>query len=273
MEALTAVDFQSELTEGGRSKPLLIDAVSPSDDYISVVVKLASNTETLDAGRLVREAVTTRLAVKLGLPAPECYRVAITNAFIRSVEGINDRISNRLKEHVALAGEFAYGTEYIQGVRIFSPSEVSILKEKDLLAEIFSFDAMTLNRDRCIPSAGNPNLLISKTRCYLIDHEQALDTEALGFGETLEPWLRGSLNGMCNFLEHIFYSALKGESWSLTRIESAWENLVADDLSSLFINVPIKWGTDTLRRDITSYLNDLIDNRVDAFNEVRRALS
>ncbi len=273
MIRVRAVRFDSEFDVGGRSRPLLMECESEDGDSYSVVVKIVADDRDLDACRLVREVVTARLAGILGLPHPVLFRVEISDDLIEAFEGSCPGISGRLQLHRELAKDFAFGCEYLPGYSLASGD--SLRKEQlPLAAEIFAFDALTLNRDRCIPLVGNPNCLAKGADLMLIDHEQALDADYVDGNDRLLPWKVGSLADMCGQLEHIFYRRLHGKPNDLARIRDAWADVKADDVDSLFDDIPRSWDVSGAeRRKVSAYLGDLAANLDAAFDEVTRVLA
>ena len=274
MNRARAVRFGGELPEGGRSRPLLIEVETDDFGYLDMVVKLASASATLDGRRLVRESVSAALAVRLGLPVPPCLVVELSEPFIASVELEDASIGFRIREHVRMAGTCAFGSTYCPAHEIVIPRWTIPESLRQLATEIFSFDALTLNRDRCIPSVGNPNCLTNGLELLMIDHEQALDSEFIGEDESQAPWTPGALDEMCGLLEHIFYYSLKGGTHDYSRIKAAWEGVSADEREDFFAGVPLDWDLDrSERRAILGYLRQLHANLPAAFAEVGRVLT
>ena len=274
MRRARVVRFQEELPEGGRSKPLLVEAIDDKREHVDLVVKLVSHVVTLDARRLVREAVATAMAAKLGLPIPESFSAELTENFIRSIELSDRHIGHRLREHVNLTGPMAFGSTYVPGLEVVSPNMSLSEDLKPAAAEIFSFDALTLNRDRCIPAVGNPNCLTNGSRFVIIDHEQSLDGDALGYGDAQEPWRHQSLDGMRGLLEHIFMFGLRGYNPDLERLENAWSRFTQKDHEDFFNGIPREWDSDRSEKaKILNYLQDLGRNLPAAFTEIRRVLA
>jgi hypothetical protein len=179
-----------------------------------------------------------------------------------------------LREHVKLAGNSAFGTKYLTGFAVIGAGWHVPADLMPLIAEVFAFDALTLNHDRCVPSVGNPNCLTDGRKLVLIDHEQALDSEVLTIGGADSPWHVGALAGMCGLLEHIFARQLKASTIALTRLEESWASITPDERARFFENVPVDWDPDQQeRRNVLHYMSDLEANLPAAFDEVRRVLA
>lgn len=274
MKRARAVRFDKELPEGGRSRPLLLEVEIDGVGYSDVVVKLASTAATLDGRRLVREVVTAALAERLGLPVPACLVVELSENFIAAVESEDARIGSRLREHVRIAGAWAYGSTYYPGHGVVVPRWIIPDQLKQVAADTFAFDALTLNRDRCVPAVGNPNCMTDGADLVLIDHEQALDSEFIGAETSRLPWRPGALDEMRGFLEHIFIFPLRGFSPDFSRIEGEWMAVGADEREAFFDGVPLDWDSDwSEKRSVLGYLAQLHANLPAAFDEVRRVLA
>lgn len=269
-----AVQFNSELRDGGRSRPLLIEVELDDGSYVDVVVKLACDDGTLGPARLIRECAAAALAERLGLPVPERFVVEICSTFIQSLALVSTELADRLTKHISLAGVDAFGSTYLHGFGVVAPKTRLPEGMLQCAAEIFAFDALSLNRDRCVPSVGNPNCLTDGRQMMMIDHEQALDAQFLMENRSNAPWVPGALNEMRSMLEHIFLHALEGKPINLDRLQAAWEAVDDDALSALLTGVSTAWDVSgDQRASIRSYLNELSQHLPEAFGEVRRVLA
>jgi len=267
-----AIRLLSELQDGGRSRPLLLEVELEGGEYIDVVAKLACDGVSLGPARLLRECAAAALAEQLGLPVPERFLVEISSLFIDSVADVSPGLAARLRVHCGLAGQSAFGTSYLHGFGVVS-SQLRL--EGDALqcaAEIFAFDALSLNRDRCVPSVGNPNCLFDGRRLVMIDHEQALDAEYLLSDRSNAPWTPGALRDMTEMLEHIFAHGLQGKPLDLARLKHQWAQV--DDFAALFVGAVAEWDPEGGERNgIEAYLTELALHLDGAFTEVKRVLA
>lgn len=274
MQRGRAVRFVSELRDGGRSKPFLIEAELADHTYVDVVVKIACDNGQLGPARLLRECAAAALAERLGLPVPDRYLVELPRAFIHALKLVSPELACRLETHSRLAGHDAFGSAYLHGFGVVVPKSSLPGAMLQSAAEIFAFDALSLNRDRCVPSVGNPNCLTNGRGLVMIDHEQALDTAYLLADNSNAPWKPGALNEMRTMLEHIFVYGLSGKPIDLQRLQEAWAAIDDDVGDAIFAGAAEEWDPDgSQRTSIRGYLNELSLHLPEAFNEVRRVLA
>jgi hypothetical protein len=152
-----------------------------------------------------------------------------------------------------------FATEYLPALVAFVPDRKLHEMHLQKAAEIFTFDALIVNRDRS--EDGNVNCLTDTARFVLIDHETALDAQLIGSSIYLEPWKPKSLAPMRNTVKHIFYDSLAGEWFDFDAIRKKWLSLTLADVDTVLHDVPNGWrGVDRGDRAIRAYLSDLVAN-------------
>lgn len=113
---------------------------------------------------LVAEVIVGALADHLGLPVPARRIVILTEA--TSIDDPNDELADLL---TASLGD-NLGFVYLPTARVFHPGEVARV-DPDFASRVRWLDWLVMNPDR---SRANPNLLVERSRIWLIDHGAAL---------------------------------------------------------------------------------------------------
>lgn len=266
LEVVTAVRFVRAMTSG-RTCPILFDCKRQSGTNVEVVTKLSAS--ECGVHGIVREAVSALLAADLGLPVPEPLLVQLAEGFIESMPEAQSVAVRLLRQSLYPT----FGTALLPpGFAVHSadrPLGRSLLSKA---AEIFAFDALTLNADRRVE---NPNCLCNGTDFAVIDHEMTLQTDTLGSVLQPYPWRPGALHFLTsNRGEHLLYRGLKGEPINLDRLYAAWEAITTERLKAYREAIHVEWqATTQLVNDAVDYLVELQMHLNDAFSEVRRTLA
>lgn len=249
--------------ESGRTRPILIEAVESDGTHRQLVAKLTGR--QFDKGALTRELVAANLASRLGLETPLPFLLHLPEDFKKM----------GLPPHVEAAIEGGYfptfATEYLPKLVAFVPDRKLHEMHLQKAAEVFTFDALIVNRDRS--EDGNVNCLTDSGRFVLIDHETALDAQLIGSSIYIEPWKAGSLAPMRDMVKHIFYDSLVGEDFDFAAIRKKWMKVSARDIGVALHDVPRGWrGAERGDVAIHKYLSDLVENMSPALDVVEEFL-
>ncbi|MBD3822209.1 MAG: hypothetical protein IE878_05675 [Epsilonproteobacteria bacterium] len=162
------IDSIERVAQQGRTSPL----VCKGEDGNSYVVKYKEGTAGTDG--LVKEWLFGCLARYFGLEVPSFEEGFLSGTLIRAFPFHNVKEFIRSPEEGSVfASKMVENVEEFKMVNLHSVSESY---KKDL----FVFDLWIKNHDRCLSEmGGNVNLLwsISESKCYVIDHNLALDDE------------------------------------------------------------------------------------------------
>ena len=265
LELVTAVRFLHALTSG-RTRPALFDCERESGDAVSVVAKFSAGECGLNG--IIREALMSMLASDLDLPVPEPFLMKSEDGFIDALPADEAVLARSMRSSVFPT--FAC-RQFPSGFYLWSADLRLHERHLETAAEIFAFDALTMNPDRKVT---NPNCMFNGTEFAIYDHELALVTAGLG---TLlpPPWRPGALDTLCQGKgEHLLFRALKRRPVELTRLRKAWEGLSAERFAEYEGALPQEWaeGRDIMTETL-SYLGQLQRNLNSAFEEVRRVLT
>jgi len=265
LELVTAIRFIRALTSG-RTKPALFDCERRSGEAVSVVAKFSSGQCGLNG--IIRETLMSVLASDLNLPVPEPFLMQVERELIDSLPD----------EEAALAGCMRSSVFPTFACRQLPPgfhSWSADLRFPDrhieTAAEIFAFDALTLNPDRKVT---NPNCMFNGKEFCIFDHELALATAGLG-SLLPPPWKPGALDTLCQGAgEHLLFRTLKGQTVELTRLRNAWEGLSTKRFAEYEEALPKEWVEQrSILTDALAYLELLQQNLSPAFQEIRRVLT
>jgi hypothetical protein len=266
LERVTATAFLKRMGSG-RTKPPLLDCERQNGDRVEVVAKFSGS--GCGPHGIVREAIMAMLAADLGLPVPEPVLVDLVEGFIEALPPEQAALAYELRS--SLSPTFGC-CRLPAGFSVWSSDRELEAPAIEAAAEIFAFDALTLNPDR---RASNPNCQWNGTCFAIFDHEMALDSAMVGTTLMPAPWQDGGLSALVRGPgEHILYRGLRGRAPSLTRLEAAWNKIAATRLQEYRDALPAEWVPDmgaSLERAI-EYLNMLHDHVDEAFESVRSAL-
>jgi hypothetical protein len=147
------------VSSGRRGSSWPIEVETESGHFL---LKLRGNGN--GSAALVSEIVVGRLAASLGLPVPEIALVSVDPGL---------KVENRDPELLALIDASVglnVGIACIRGARDFTPADVEWVTP-DLASRVVWFDWWVMNPDR---TPRSPNLMIRRSRVWLIDHGSAL---------------------------------------------------------------------------------------------------
>ena len=266
LDNVTALSFVKRLGSG-RTKPPLLDCERASGERVEVVAKLSG---ACGIHGVLREAVMALLGADLGLPVPEPVLVRLVDGFVDALPRDQAELAHQIRGSVFPT----YGCCRLPpGFSIWSADREISDQAVEAAAEIFAFDALTLNADRRVK---NPNCLWDGKAFAIFDHELALDSSQVGTILLPAPW---QPNGFAMLTqgdgEHVLFRGLRQREPSLTRLLAAWHAIGAERLEAYRNAIPKEW----LMQDITAlddaivYLNSLRDHIDEAFDGVRGVLA
>ncbi len=266
LERVTATSFLRRLGTG-RTKPPLLDCERQNGGRVEVVAKLAGS--GCGPHGIVRETIMAMLAADLGLPVSEPVLVDLIEGFVDALPGDQAALAHELNQ--SLLPTFGC-CKLPAGFSVWSSDREVAAQAVESAAEVFAFDALTLNPDRRV---SNPNCQWNGTSFAIFDHEMALDSTLIGTAMLPAPWQNGGLHSLTQGPgEHVLYRGLRNRAPSLTRLEAAWNTIAAPRLKEYRDAVPAEWLPlvgPSLDQAI-EYLNTLRDHVHEAFESVRSAL-
>jgi HipA-like kinase len=217
---------------------------------------------------IIREALMSMLASDLDLPIPEPFLMKSEDGFIDALPADEVALARSMRSSVFPT--FAC-RQFPPGFHLWSADLRLQERQVETAAEVFAFDALTMNPDRKVT---NPNCMFNGIGFAIYDHELALVTAGLG---TLlpPPWKSGALDTLCHGAgEHLLFRALKGRPVELTRLRKAWEGLSAERFAEYEGALPQEWAEGrVIVTEALAYLGELQRNLNSAFEEVRRILT
>lgn len=186
-----AIGFQNILEKGGHSTPWVV-TVNVDSSPKPYVVKLYKQIDIETRNKMTAEVLGNVLASDFNLKTPNA-------AIINFSDGFRRTLNQTCEDLLAFVDERPkFGSFLIDGANIFNTgtkrSDVGKIIDPALL---YAYDYFIGNRDRTIHK---PNLIVKNGEGYLIDHEMALEFEAIhvAFDQTL---------AMDNqYKNHLFYN-------------------------------------------------------------------
>lgn len=263
LDFVTATRFDRPMSSG-KSRPSLIVCERESGEEVEVIAKFSEGFER-KAGALVAEAVAAMLAADLKIPTPEPFLVRVDKAFTDMLQALDPVTAFRMSKSVPVA----FGSRKLPaGFTVCLPEQKLRKGMATTAAEIFAFDALIQNSDRR-PEV--PNCLSNGDEFACIDHELAFMTEGvLGWQP---PWIPGSLESYRNSNTHLFFRALRGNAFDLSRLQSDWQNITDQRLSEYRNALPLEWSSaNSVAVHATRFIGEIRDNIVHAIAEVKRVL-
>jgi hypothetical protein len=263
LSQVTAVRFDGR-AQSGRTIPCRLTCEAADETEVEVMAKLSDGCDRKVAA-LVMEAIAAMLASDLDLPVPEPFLVALEPEFI---EGLSDATVAAM---ALRSNRIAFGSKHLPPGYTTWPVGKTIPKDAMLIAaEIFAFDALTINEDR---RPMNPNCLFNGANLAIYDHEMAFpDTKGiLGWQP---PWKLGSLEYKKQNRDHLFFEQLSGKPLNLDRFAGAWLNVTDERLEAYRAALPNEWNSASQHADqALLYIGQVRGNIEEALQEVRRVLS
>jgi hypothetical protein len=259
---VTAVRFDGRV-QSGRTVPCRLTCEAADGTEVEVVAKLSDGCDR-KVTALVMEAIAAMLAADLDLPVPEPFLVTLEPEFIA---GLPDEIVAAMARR---SNPLAFGSKHLPPGYTSWPVGKSIPKDAlATAAEIFAFDALTVNDDR---RPANPNCLFSGSSLAIYDHEMAFFTE--GIIGWQPPWKIGSLDSYRQTRRHLFSDQLSGKAVNFDRFAGAWLAVTDERLKAYRAALPDAWNSAGQHADqALMYIGQVRDNIEAALQEVRRVIS
>lgn len=262
LSQVSAIRFDGR-TSSGRTVPCRLTCEKIDGTEVELVAKFSAGCDTGVAG-LAIEAITAMLAADLDLPVPEPYLVDLDPEFVAALPDAT------LADIARRSSPVAFGSQHLPPGYTTWPVNKAIPKEGlGTAAEIFAFDALTVNSDR---RPVNPNCLFNGSSLAIFDHEASFFMHGIIGWQA--PWVIGSLEQMRNGARHLFYEQLRGRPLNLDRFAGAWLGITNERLSQYRSALPPAWNdADERAARCLEYIAQVRDNIEAALREVRRVLS
>ena len=169
---------------------------SPDGAELEVYLKAPNLGETQFPTILEREWFAGRLAQQLDLPCARPLLIRMTPEVVATIQDASVRAKLQVGPAI-LFGSESGGPGWIE----WSDSRSVARDHVQVAAQIYLFDTMIQNWDRCVP---NPNLLTKGDRLLMIDHGEAfvsaVGSDAERSHHTL-PWKLGGVDNHCGEYE------------------------------------------------------------------------
>lgn len=193
-----AISFLKVIEKGGHTKPWVVIVQTPEGPK-PYVVKLYTTLQIESRNSVTAEVVGNILASEFDLSAPPAALIHFSQDFIMKLGAEQQRILEQRDDRIK------FGSLVIEGQYRFEPgitgSKLSKYVELDTL---FAFDNFIRNGDR---GSHKPNLLLTRDKGWVIDHEMALDISP----STIDDMMAGRWEDKFG-LHHISHSYLKNSS-------------------------------------------------------------
>lgn len=266
LELVKAVRF-IKMMGSGRNRPVLFGCEeTDGGDLVEVVVKFSS--PQCGVGGIIREAISALLAADLDLPVPRPFLVVLDDGLLDAMDMVpKDAVDSMRDSRFPTFGSQFAGV----GASTYSPARTISARSELEAAEIFAFDALTLNADRRVQ---NSNLLYDGQRFVMFDHELALNCAGVGRLINPAPW---QAQGLAHFTQgnsqHVLYRRLLHSNPKLDRLKDAWSKLKPERFSEYADALPNEWNDHSqIIDEVIAYLGDAQTNINAAFAEVQRVL-
>jgi hypothetical protein len=223
--------------KSGHTHPLEMACTTiGSPDLSYYIVKLYGD-QDLRCHTCARELIGTLLGFTFGLTVANPAFVSITQNFAENQP--TPIIRGRLANSIGLS----YGSKVVEMEALQS---LFFQKDKIQAAEnIFAFDALIQNPDRCNNNGHNPNMFQTREGFILYDHEMAFSFSTPSgpalLGGDHEPWDTNH-PGFRNMLRnHWFFPHLRGEEVYFDEFTEKLAELSEEKLDTIISRVPEEW--------------------------------
>ena len=243
----------------GRTKPVRVMVETPDGSEFEVYLKAPHLGEKPFPCLLEREWSAGRLAQQLHLPCATPLMIHLEPDVVATVQDMTLRTRLQAGPEI-LFGSLSGGPGWIEWSDAMSVSRNHI----QLAAEIYLFDTIIQNWDRCAP---NPNLLVKGEKFLMIDHGEAFvgvtGSEAERDHHSL-PWKVGGVeNHVGEYEMHPLWPKLRPKDQiDFTIAADRWKALPDDVFTLIAADVPDCWNKVRSSR-IAAYLAEAVKN-VDA---------
>ena len=240
LSRVTAVRFDGRV-QSGRTVPCRLTCEAADGTEVEVVAKLSDGCDR-KVTALVMEAIAAMLAADLDLPVPEPFLVALESEFIA---GLPDAI---VADMARRSNPLAFGSKHLPPGYTSWPVGKTIPKDAiATAAEIFAFDALTMNDDR---RPTNPNCLFSGSTLAIYDHEMAFPSTE-GIIGWQPPWKIGALEYLKQTRRHLFSEQLFGKAVNFDRFTGAWLAVTDERLAAYKAALPKEWNSAGQHADLS----------------------
>lgn len=263
LETVVPVQFHDAVTSG-RTKPSRLTCEKSDGTTVEVVAKFSAGCDRKETS-LAMEVIGACLAADLGLPVPQPYLLDAQPAWVATVT------HPERKRMMELSNPTAFGsTQVSKGWRAWTSVDKISAAMLPTAVAIFAFDAFISNPDR---RDLNPNCLVKGGDLRIFDHELAFFNKAIIGWKP--PWKAGALASLATPGNHIFHAELKGRTFDLVPIETAWTSLSDGRLAEYKSAVPASWlpAAEAGVGDALDLIRDVRDNIRAALEEVKRVLT
>jgi hypothetical protein len=240
----------------GRTRPVRVFGETLDGTEIEAYLKAPYLGERLFPCLLEREWFAGRIASILKLPCAAPLQIQLTPEVVASEPDAMLRTRLQTGPKV-LFGSLNGGAGWIE----WSDSMSVTRDNLQLAAEIYLFDTLIENWDRCAP---NPNILVKGEQFLMIDHGEAF-VSATGSDAERDhhalPWrLGGVKNCVGEFEIHPFWSKLHPKKHvDFAAAADRWKALPADTFGTIATEMPDCWSSLTASR-IVAYMTDAVEN-------------
>lgn len=245
--------------EYGRTKPVRVFCEAPDGTELEGYLKGPQLGEKLFPCLLEREWFAGRLARQMGLPCAPPLMVGLTPEVVASEPDAFLRARLQAGPEILFAS-LSGGPGWIE----WSDSMTVARKDLQLATEIYLFDTIIQNWDRCAP---NPNLLVKGEKFLMIDHGEAF-VAATGSDPERDfhglPWEIGGVeNHIGEYEIHPLWPKLRPKNRiDFAEAANRWKALPDDAFTLIAADVPDCWNKTMVSR-IAAYMAKAVEN-VDA---------
>jgi len=240
----------------GRTKPIRVLAEAPDGTEIEVYLKGPHFGERPFPCLLEREWFAGRLAQQLELPCAPALQIHMTPEVVASIS--DTLLQKKLQAGPdVLFGSLNGGSGWIEWSDAMSITRDNL----QLAAEIYLFDTIIQNWDRCAP---NPNLLVKGNKFLMIDHGEAFVTATGSDAERDHQSLPWRVGGVENHVGEYEMHPLWPKLYPKNRVDfsaaaNRWKALPDDAFALIAADMPECWSKVTASR-IVAYMTEAMEN-------------
>lgn len=257
-----AISFVEIIRKGGRTQPWVC-VVYTEGGLKKYVVKLFQRDQEEQRHSVVNEVVGHVLAKEFDLATPNAALIEFPEGFIMTLNRDAQMVLGLRDERIK------FGTEVINDPQLFTHSlDRHSIATKISIETLFAFDNLILNGDR---NSNKPNLLVTKSNAYIIDHELAFNFKS----DTIKDLKNGRIDfNLCE--NHIFFKYLsrmdsRKKAHFFNEFEFYLQELKINQLEAYFSQLE-SFGYTVNREQIVSYLTLIKDNPVSFVNGLKAAV-
>lgn len=206
---------------------------------------------------LFNELVSYRLALLLELPIPDFEIINL------ELEQINSNTEMQLLNFISGP---CFATKYLKGTTRLNPPTFEKISNSEDIPGLIIFDQIILNNDRTV-NDGNLYFSQKDKKIVMIDHSHVFDLGQIWDINTIKncmkipPRIIRNLDGK-NYKYLIPF--VSGNN-PFFRIQTKLNQISIDDISGLFINIPIEWG---ISDEESSAIKDLLWHQIKHIDQI-----